>query len=122
LIRRTKPDLDETKKLVPSATTSSVFPCSVSDEQAVKDVSKATDKWDVLIMGAAHEPIPGPLMQQELSDWWKGYEVRMNTHLELTMISANKFRLTSNPLSSLPRHSFQRPVLTLACSQSLPVL
>jgi NADP-dependent 3-hydroxy acid dehydrogenase YdfG len=83
LIGRTKSDLEDTKRLIPSPTTSSVFPCSVSDEQGINDVAKEMGSWDVLIMGAAHEPTPGPLMKQELSDWWRAYEVMLNTNLEI---------------------------------------
>jgi NADP-dependent 3-hydroxy acid dehydrogenase YdfG len=75
LVGRTESDLLETEKLVPTSTQVMTFACSVSDEKGMNEVAHQVGTWDILIMGAAHEPTPGPTIEQDLSDWWQAYEV-----------------------------------------------
>jgi NADP-dependent 3-hydroxy acid dehydrogenase YdfG len=69
LIGRTESDLVESQNLIPAPTTSTIFACSVVDEQAIQNAADKIGNWDVLIMGAGHEPSPGKIVDQKLADF-----------------------------------------------------
>jgi NADP-dependent 3-hydroxy acid dehydrogenase YdfG len=76
LIGRTEADLVETQKQIPeNSATSSIFPISVTDEAGIRKVAEAVGTWDILILGATHKGIKGPIVSTNISEWWESYEV-----------------------------------------------
>ncbi|APA14564.1 hypothetical protein SS1G_06517 [Sclerotinia sclerotiorum 1980 UF-70] len=82
LIGRTEADLIETQKQIPENTaTSSVFAISVTDEAGIRKVAEAVGTWDVLILGATHKGIKGPIVSTNISEWWESYETGVKSIL-----------------------------------------
>ncbi|KAF7872450.1 hypothetical protein EAF04_003371 [Stromatinia cepivora] len=44
----------------------------------MRNVAREIGAWDVLIMGAAHEGIRGPISSTDISIWWESYEAIIN--------------------------------------------
>jgi NADP-dependent 3-hydroxy acid dehydrogenase YdfG len=53
-----------------------MFPCSVSDEVAVKKVASEVGYWDVLVLNAGYQAEPKPLVEADLAEYWQCFEVR----------------------------------------------
>ncbi|TGO61806.1 hypothetical protein BCON_0024g00060 [Botryotinia convoluta] len=80
LIGRNEANLLESQKRIPTnSATSSIFATSVSDEDGIKKVADTVGTWDVLIMGAAHEGIKGPIVSTNISTWWESYETSVKS-------------------------------------------
>lgn len=76
LIGRNEQKLLETQKILWGST--SVYPCSVTDEAKMKLVAEQIGSWDVLILNAAHISTPAPITKASLDDWWADYEVSIS--------------------------------------------
>ena len=65
----------ETEALLPiRPETVSIFPCSVTDEAAIKKVAESVGTWDVLILNAGYVS-RGKVTEAPLSEWWRPFEV-----------------------------------------------
>jgi NADP-dependent 3-hydroxy acid dehydrogenase YdfG len=76
LVGRTEAKLHETKALVAGdATEITIYPASVTDEDAMKKIAVAVGRWDVLILNAGYISPPSPLAQSPAYEYWRNYEV-----------------------------------------------
>ncbi|KAL8956723.1 MAG: hypothetical protein Q9193_005832, partial [Seirophora villosa] len=81
LLGRNEKNLEETKHLVLSATTTqcSTYLASVLDEKSLSDVAVAVGSWDVLILNAGYMSKPASIVETPVEDWWQNFEVCLQT-------------------------------------------
>lgn len=79
ILGRTEGSLQETKKLVESENTGVTVSTYAADMTQPADVKKAAAEigaWDILILNAGYMNQPGPMLDVDLDEWWKTFEVR----------------------------------------------
>ncbi|KAF2678078.1 NAD(P)-binding protein [Lentithecium fluviatile CBS 122367] len=99
LLGRTETTLQETASLI-SATAEpktkpkvSVFPCSVTDDAAIRNVAKEVGSWDVLVLNAAYLSTPVKVADVDVDEFWKAFE----TNVKALVIASQAFLPLARP-------------------------
>ncbi|EHL02815.1 putative Uncharacterized oxidoreductase C30D10.05c [Glarea lozoyensis 74030] len=83
-----------------------------SDEKAIQNAAGKIGNWDVLIMGAGHEPSPAKIVDQKLVDFWTAYEVNVKSIVIAAQAlfphaneNASVFAITSGAMALPPAYT-----------------
>ena len=78
ILGRTSAKLEETKQAIYESSTGvdiTTHIVDVVDTEAVKQAATAIGAWDVLISCAGYLPEMVPVVDADVNEWWRGWEV-----------------------------------------------
>lgn len=65
----------------------STHTADIADETGVQKAAAEIGKWDVLVLNAGKLAKPSSIVEAELTDWWRAFEVRLSS---LILVSGTK--------------------------------
>jgi len=116
LLGRTLATLSETKAIVETEFPSvhvAAHAVDITDEAAIHNAADEIGRWDILILNAAAVDKPSSILQANVTDWWRVFEVRPPSryqHSPLAVFSYYGQKLTPSQTnvkgSMVPVHAF----------------